>query len=71
LAEIDRFCWSTWAIPWPDTYGLIDGLVGFGVYALGRLSPGLTPPGAAVACLERVIERWPRRPNTGPTASPG
>jgi len=22
--------------PWPDTYDLIDGLVGFGVYALER-----------------------------------
>lgn len=38
--------------PWPDTYDLIDGLVGFGVYALER------GPGAeAVACLERVIDR--------------
>jgi lantibiotic modifying enzyme len=38
--------------PWPDTYDLIDGLVGFGVYALER---GLR--GEASACLERVIER--------------
>src|SRR5271157_3109501 len=38
--------------PWPDTYDLIDGLVGFGVYALER------GPGAeAVACLELVIDR--------------
>jgi lantibiotic modifying enzyme len=38
--------------PWPDDYDLINGLVGFGVYALERL-----PRPAAVACLERVVER--------------
>jgi poly-gamma-glutamate synthesis protein (capsule biosynthesis protein) len=38
--------------PWPDTYDLIGGLVGFGVYALER---GPQAP-LAVACLERVIE---------------
>jgi hypothetical protein len=38
--------------PWPDDYDLINGLVGFGVYALERLRRP-----AAVACLERVVER--------------
>jgi hypothetical protein len=38
--------------PWPDDYDLIGGLVGFGVYALERL-----PVPAAVACLERVVDR--------------
>src|SRR5260370_6884783 len=38
--------------PWRDDYALISGLVGFGVYALERL-----PQAAAVACLERVIDR--------------
>jgi hypothetical protein len=37
--------------PWPDTYDLIGGLVGFGVYALER-----GPRPGAVACLERVID---------------
>jgi lantibiotic modifying enzyme len=35
---------------WPDDYDLIEGLVGFGVYALERL-----PQPAAVDCLERVV----------------
>jgi hypothetical protein len=38
--------------PWPDSYDLIDGLVGFGVYALERVPQAAT----AVACLERVID---------------
>jgi lantibiotic modifying enzyme len=38
--------------PWADDYDLISGLVGFGVYALQRL-----PRAAAVASLERVIDR--------------
>jgi hypothetical protein len=38
--------------PWPDDYDLISGLVGFGVYALERL-----PRPAAMACLQRVIDR--------------
>jgi hypothetical protein len=37
---------------WRDNYDLVSGLVGFGVYALERL-----PRPAAVACLERVIDR--------------
>jgi hypothetical protein len=47
--------------PWTGDYDLIDGLVGFGVYALERL-----PRPGAVACLERVIghlaETAKRRP---------
>jgi hypothetical protein len=38
--------------PWPGTYDLIGGLVGFGVYALERGPQAAT----AVACLERVID---------------
>jgi hypothetical protein len=38
--------------PWPDTFDLVDGLVGFGVYALER-GPHAA---AAVACVERVID---------------
>jgi lantibiotic modifying enzyme len=38
--------------PWADDYDLINGLVGFGVYALERL-----PRSGARACLERVIDR--------------
>jgi len=37
---------------WRGDYDLINGLVGFGVYALERL-----PSPAAVACLEGVIDR--------------
>jgi lantibiotic modifying enzyme len=37
--------------PWSETYDLIDGLVGLGVYALER-GPHAA---SAVACLERVI----------------
>jgi hypothetical protein len=44
--------------PWPATYDLIDGLVGFGVYALERMSPGADAARlTAAACLERVIDR--------------
>ncbi len=43
--------------PWTETYDLIDGLVGLGVYALERLSPGVEAARlTAVACLERVID---------------
>jgi lantibiotic modifying enzyme len=38
--------------PWPGTYDLIDGLVGFGVYALERGPHAAT----AAACLEHVID---------------
>jgi hypothetical protein len=38
--------------PWPDTYDLIDGLVGFGVYALERGPHAVK----AITCLERVID---------------
>jgi lantibiotic modifying enzyme len=37
--------------PWPEDYDLINGLVGYGVYALERL-----PRPAARACLERVVD---------------
>jgi hypothetical protein len=44
--------------PWTDDYDLIKGLVGFGVYALERLAAGAAAARpAAVACLERVIDR--------------
>lgn len=36
---------------WPGHYDLVEGLVGFGVYALERL-----PEPAAAACLRRVVE---------------
>jgi lantibiotic modifying enzyme len=53
LAEIDEALLEHLdQSPWPETYDLIDGLAGFGVYALERG----TRPGA-VACLERVIDR--------------
>ena len=39
--------------PWNDDYDLINGLVGFGVYALER-----KPASASViSCLERIVER--------------
>jgi len=38
--------------PWRGEYDLIEGLVGFGVYALERL-----PRPGATACLERVVDR--------------
>jgi hypothetical protein len=44
--------------PWQGTYELIEGLVGFGVYALERLIPGANAARlVAVACLKRVIDR--------------
>jgi hypothetical protein len=48
--------------PWPEDYDLISGLVGFGVYALERLSPGADAArlAAAAACLGRVIEHLAR-----------
>ena len=53
LAEIDEVLLDHLdQSPWPATYDLIEGLVGFGVYALERL-----PRPAAVACLERVVDR--------------
>lgn len=52
LAEIDQAILEHLEqSPWPQTYDLVDGLVGFGVYALER---GLS---AGAACLERVIDR--------------
>jgi hypothetical protein len=50
-AEIDQVLYEHLNAPhWPADYDLIDGLVGFGVYALERL-----PVPSAVACVERVI----------------
>jgi hypothetical protein len=52
LAEIDEIlCDHLQQTPSPDEYDLINGLVGFGVYALERL-----PRPAAMACLERVVD---------------
>jgi lantibiotic modifying enzyme len=52
-AEIDDILLNYLArSPWGDEYDLINGLVGFGVYALERLQEP-----AAVTCLERVIDR--------------
>jgi hypothetical protein len=53
LAEIDEVLLRHLGqSPWPENYDLIEGLVGFGVYALERLAQP-----AAVACLERVVDR--------------
>jgi hypothetical protein len=53
LAEIDAVLFDHLdQSPWRGAYDLIEGLVGFGVYALERL-----PRPAAVACLERVVDR--------------
>jgi hypothetical protein len=53
LAEIDEVLFDHLdQSPWRDDYDLIEGLVGFGVYALERL-----PRPAATACLERVVDR--------------
>jgi lantibiotic modifying enzyme len=58
LAEIDEILWHHLEpSPWPDDYDLLSGLVGFGVYALERLSSWaeLQRPTPA-ACLERVVD---------------
>src|SRR6516162_7349572 len=53
LAEIDEVLLDHLEqSPWRGEYDLIEGLVGFGVYALERL-----PGPAATACLERVVDR--------------
>jgi hypothetical protein len=53
LAEIDEALLDHLdQSPWRGEYDLVEGLVGFGVYALERL-----PRPAAVACLERVVDR--------------
>jgi lantibiotic modifying enzyme len=52
LAAIDEVLLShVEQSPWRDDYDLINGLVGFGVYALERW-----PRPAARACLERVVD---------------
>ena len=53
LAEIDEVVLEHLdQSPWRGEYDLIEGLVGFGVYALERL-----PRPAARVCLERVVDR--------------
>jgi hypothetical protein len=53
LAEIDEVLLDHLdQSPWRGEYDLIEGLVGFGVYALERL-----PRPAAITCLERVVDR--------------
>src|SRR6516165_1782687 len=53
LAEIDEVLLDHLdQSPWRGEYDLIEGLVGFGVYALERL-----PRPGATACLERVVDR--------------
>jgi hypothetical protein len=82
LAEIDQLLLENLEqSPWPETYDLIDGLVGFGVYALERLGngagnllaerpEGCFAPNAAdpvsQLCLERVIERLAETAEHGP-----
>jgi lantibiotic modifying enzyme len=57
LAEIDEaLLLHLEQSPWSDDYDLIRGLVGLGVYALERLSPGAEAPSRAAACLERVLD---------------
>jgi hypothetical protein len=53
LAEIDEVLLDHLdQSPWSGEYDLIEGLVGFGVYALERL-----PRPGATACLGRVVDR--------------
>ena len=53
LAEIDEVLLDHLdQSPWRGEYDLIEGLVGFGVYALERL-----PRPGATACLGRVVDR--------------
>jgi lantibiotic modifying enzyme len=53
LAEIDEVLLEHLSrSPWQGSFDLIDGLVGFGVYALERGSGARS----AAACLERVID---------------
>jgi lantibiotic modifying enzyme len=58
LAEIDEVLWHHLdQSPWSDDYDLISGLVGFGVYALERLSSAAEAERpTAAACLERVVD---------------
>lgn len=47
--------------PWPDEYDVVNGLVGFGVYALERL-----PRKTAAECLKRVVDRLDETAEPGP-----
>jgi hypothetical protein len=62
LEEIDEFLAEFLArTPWPDTYDLISGLVGYGTYALERLprESGRTLLELVVTRLEEMAERSP------------
>lgn len=50
--EIDASLLTALAAPWTGDYDLINGLVGFGVYALERV-----PRPSAVRCLEAIVDR--------------
>lgn len=57
LTEVDdALCEHVKRSPWKDDYDLINGLVGFGVYALERLNnrkAGVSPR----RCLSRIVQR--------------
>ena len=62
VAEIDPVLLEFLATsPWRGDYDLISGLVGYGTFAAERL-----PRPAAVACLERVIDRLNEIAERGP-----
>jgi hypothetical protein len=50
--EIDQSLLTAVAAPWTGDYDLINGLAGFGVYALERV-----PRPSAVRCLEAIVDR--------------
>ena len=51
--EIDQALLTALHTPWRGDYDLINGLVGFGVYALERVHRP-----SAVACLEAIVDRF-------------
>jgi lantibiotic biosynthesis protein len=51
--EIDRGVLAAIAAPWTGDYDLINGLVGFGVYARSRV-----PRLSAIRCLEEIVDRF-------------
>ena len=52
MSEIDESLLTAIAAPWTGDYDLINGLTGFGVYALERF-----PRPTAVRCLEAIVDR--------------
>jgi lantibiotic modifying enzyme len=50
--DVDAALLELMQSPWRDRYDLLDGLVGFGLYALTRL-----PRPAAAACAELVVDQ--------------